>query len=471
MILDEILETKREEVGRLRRRRNALEERAADAPSPRGIVRALRARGDVAVIAEFKRRSPSAGSLAEGADPAEVAARYADGGAAALSVLTDGPYFGGSLDDLAAAREATELPVLRKDFLVDPVQILEARAAGADGVLLIARALDGGRLDELLEAAGELGMDALVEVHSEEELERAVTAGARLVGVNARDLTSFAVDLALSERLVGRVPAGRTAVAESGIRGEPDVRRMAAAGADAVLVGGWLMTRGPEAVRELSGVPRRGRRPRVKICGLRRRDEVRAAAEAGADYVGLVFADSPRRVTPSEAGALAGKASEAGLVPVGVFVDRPVEEVRSLASRVVFEVAQLHGDENPEACRQLRHGGLEVWKAVRPRSREELWEAVERYRGAVDALLVEGHSPEAAGGTGTRLPLEWLEDEGSRPLPRLVLAGGLDPDNVAEAVREARPDVVDVSSGVEAAPGEKDPERIRAFVAAVQEAG
>jgi indole-3-glycerol phosphate synthase len=259
--LDEIVESKRREAARLEGERRRLEERAAGAPPPRGFANALAAGDDVAVIAEFKRRSPSAGSLAEGAEPAAFARSYADGGAAALSVLTDGPYFGGDLDDLAGARAAVDVPVLRKDFVLGPVQVVEARAAGADAVLLIARILEDGRLEELLAAADALGMDALVEVHGRGELDRALAAGAEVVGVNARDLDSFEVDLSVAEELVGRVPDGRVAVAESGVTGRDDVVRLARAGADAVLVGGWLMDRGPDAVSELCGVGRARRRP------------------------------------------------------------------------------------------------------------------------------------------------------------------------------------------------------------------
>jgi phosphoribosylanthranilate isomerase len=203
----------------------------------------------------------------------------------------------------------------------------------------------------------------------------------------------------------------------------------------------------------------------VKICGVRRIADVHAATEAGAAYIGLVFAESPRRVDVDEAARLAVAATEAGARPVGVFVDRPVEDVRATALRAGLRVAQLHGDEPPEACRRLREAGLEVWKALRPRSRAELAEAAGRYREAADALLVEGFSPEAAGGTGTAVPREWLEGQDGRAVARpLVLAGGLDPENVADAVREARPDAVDVSSGVESAPGVKDHGLVRAFV-------
>lgn len=212
--------------------------------------------------------------------------------------------------------------------------------------------------------------------------------------------------------------------------------------------------------------------PRVKICGTGRAEDVRAAADAGAAYVGLVLAESPRRLEPSDAAALARTAREADVAPVGVVVDRTADEVEALADRVGLDVVQLHGREPPEACAELREAGREVWKAVRPRSREELEAAADRYRGAVDALLVEGWSPERAGGTGATFPHAWLEEvRVRRAVGRLVLAGGLDPATVGEAVRRVAPDVVDVSSGVEASPGRKDPERIRAFVAAARSAG
>lgn len=219
--------------------------------------------------------------------------------------------------------------------------------------------------------------------------------------------------------------------------------------------------------REVEGL----RSPRVKICGLGRAADVSAAAEAGADYAGLVLAESPRRLEPDAADRLARAAIRAGLRPVGVFVDRPVEEVDRLAERLGLAAVQLHGSEEPRVCAALRRRGWEVWKALRPREPEELERLAGRYEEVADALLVEGWSAEAAGGTGTAVPHEWLAgDAGWAREGRLVLAGGLDPENVAEAVRKVRPDVVDVSSGVEEAPGRKDPDRIRAFVAAVRRA-
>jgi indole-3-glycerol phosphate synthase len=259
--LAEIVRTKRDEVAALRPRAAELRAAAAEQGPARGFAAALRAPGEVRLLAEVKRRSPSAGPIRPDADPVEVARAYRDAGAAALSVLTDEQFFGGSLDALRAVRRAVELPVLRKDFVVDAVQLWEARAAGADAVLLIARILPGGALAELHQQARELGLDVLVEVHDAEELERALAVDARLVGVNNRDLRTFRTDLALSYHLAPTVPLRATLVAESGIRAAEDVAGLGAAGVDAVLVGESLM-RQPDiraAAAALVGHPKAAR--------------------------------------------------------------------------------------------------------------------------------------------------------------------------------------------------------------------
>jgi indole-3-glycerol phosphate synthase len=245
-VLDDILATKRDEVTLLHQpaTRDAVRAAALAAASPRDFEVALR-RGDrLAVIAEIKRRSPSKGELASSLDPAATAATYAAGGAACLSVLTDRVYFGGSVADLQDARGAAPVtPVLRKDFVIDPDQVYETRGIGADAVLLIVAAVpDDGLLRELHALTMELGLGALVEAHDEAELERALELGAGIIGVNARDLGTFAEDLTSSERLAARIPGSVVAVAESAIRSVDDARRMADAGYDAVLVGEALVT-------------------------------------------------------------------------------------------------------------------------------------------------------------------------------------------------------------------------------------
>ncbi len=256
-VLDEILAHKREELEAARRVVDpaTMAERAARAAPPRGFRAALEGGGGVRVVAEIKRRSPSRGQIRCDFDPVAIARAYESGGAAALSVLTDARFFGGSLDVLAAVRAVTSLPLLRKDFVVDVYQVDEARAWGADAVLLIVAALAPEALAALHARALELGMDALVEVHDEAELGAALALGADLVGINNRDLRSFETDLAVTERLAPRVPAGAVVVAESGIFRHEDVLRLEKAGARAFLVGESLM-RAPDvglALRELRG--------------------------------------------------------------------------------------------------------------------------------------------------------------------------------------------------------------------------
>lgn len=242
--LDEILRRKVAEVeaGKAARPERALRAAAASAPPPRSLFAALSPRGGpVRVVAEVKRRSPSAGAIDASLDAPGQARRYAAAGAAAVSILTDGPGFGGSLADLEAARAAVALPLLRKDFVVDRWQLWEARAAGADAALLIAAALPGEALRRLLDDCRQAGLEALVEVHHPAEAEAALGAGAVLVGVNNRDLRTFQVDLSAGERVLPLLPAGVKAVAESGVRGPADVRRLRAAGAANFLVGEALV--------------------------------------------------------------------------------------------------------------------------------------------------------------------------------------------------------------------------------------
>jgi indole-3-glycerol phosphate synthase len=253
-VLDEILAGVREDV-ELRQQRVSLErvkELAAAAPPPLDAYAALRRPG-VGVIAEVKRSSPSKGQLAEIPDPADLATEYAAGGARCISVLTEGRWFGGSLDDLVSVRAAVEVPLLRKDFVVSSYQVHEARAHGADLVLLIVAALEQKVLTGLLERIESLGMTALVEVHTEEEADRALEAGAQVIGVNARNLRTLEVDRSVFERIAPGLPNSVVKIAESGVRGPHDLIRYASAGADAVLVGEGLVTqKSPrDAVAEL----------------------------------------------------------------------------------------------------------------------------------------------------------------------------------------------------------------------------
>lgn len=256
--LDTIVAAHRATAARDERSLDDLLERAGRCSPTRGFAAALRVGANLRVIAEIKRRSPSKGDLNPGLDPAETAAEYERGGAACLSVLTDAEFFGGSAGDLESARGACALPVLRKDFTVDARDIADARLLSADAILLIVAALDDAELRTFLGLASELGLDALVEVHDERELDRAAVAGATIIGVNQRDLTTFEVDRELAAKLAPRMPDGAVTVAESGIRGIDDAITVASAGYHAVLVGESVVTSGDRAaaVGALAGVAR-----------------------------------------------------------------------------------------------------------------------------------------------------------------------------------------------------------------------
>jgi len=440
------------------------------------------------LIAEIKHRSPSAGRLAPAGaeDSLEArAAAYARGGAAAVSVLTEPEAFGGALEHLARAARGLAVPVLCKDFLVEPCQVLEARAAGAGGVLIVLRIVDDARAAELLDAAAAVGLFALLEAFDEEDLARAgaLLAGRRgapsggrsprlLLGINARDLHDLSSDPERRARLAGRIPTGPPRVAESGIAEPAAVRRAVREGYRLALVGEALMRASdPRAAvarllaagREEACAHRAVASPLgVKICGVTDAATLTAAAAAGADAIGFVFAPSPRRITPEAAARLAREAPPA-LERVGVFADDvPPSAAALLAAGVIHTVqadaaalARLDGAVPEERRLPVFHDGDGVETEIEP--------FLSRARPA-DRVLFEGRA------SGRGVAPDWDRAARLARRARLVLAGGLTPANVAAAVRRVRPAMVDVSSGVESAPGVKDERRIREFVAAARAA-
>ncbi len=441
-----------------------MRQRAEAAPAPRDFLGALKSatlptgHHEARLIAEVKKASPSKGVLVEDFDPVALARTYEIGGASAISVLTEPHFFQGSLDYLAAARAAVSLPVLRKDFIVDSYQVYQARAYGADALLLICALLDDAELASLLALAHQLGMRCLVEVHDEAEARRAVASGAQIIGVNNRDLRDFHVDTDLTRRLRAIIPQDRVVVSESGLHTGEDVQRMARSDVQAVLIGEALVTSKDvlEKARELSPL-------RVKICGLRSEEQARCALDSGAHYIGLVFyPPSSRYITPEEAASIIRplrlRAESGSAVPktVGVFVNVPPAEINALAREIGLDVAQLSGDETPEECRAIE---IPVIKAVRPQRPEDL-DALEAYRPGVMAFLLDTKVEGMWGGTGS--VGNWtLASQMVRRYPTL-LAGGLTPDNVRGAVEAVQPWGVDVSSGVETG-GQKDAGKIAQF--------
>lgn len=474
---------------------DAMRALAAKAPTPRSFAAALRptAGSPARLIAEVKRASPSKGLLVERFDPVAQAQAYAAGGAAAISVLTEPDFFLGSLDHLRAVRAAVDAPVLRKDFLLDPYQVYEARAAGADAVLLICALLDDDLLRTLLALTQSLGMEALVEAHNADETLRAVASGARVIGVNSRDLRTFAVDSDVVRRRRPLVPADRIFVAESGISDELGMARARAFGADAILVGEALMrTSSPDGLaRRLANAPGGGTAqlfgatgdPYVKICGLKTAEQVHAAIHQGADAFGLIFAPSRRQVTPEhaqtlvEAAHLASRESaQAGFVTtghpgavatssalaIGVFVNESVERIAAIATDVGLDAVQLSGDEPPGVCVAVAEAtGLPVLRALRLRTVDDL-PLLDDYALAGAILMLDTPAGDGSYG-GTGHTGDWrLAAEAARRWP-IIMAGGLTPDNLANALAAVTPRGVDVSSGVETN-GVKDIAKIAAFL-------
>jgi indole-3-glycerol phosphate synthase/phosphoribosylanthranilate isomerase len=383
-----------------------------------GRFRDALAAPELGAIAEVKRRSPSAGDLRPGADPAELAKGFAGAGAAAVSILVD-DRFAGSTADLAAARSATDVPLLAKGFFGTETELDELKEAGADAVLLLLRDLDDRRAAALLSHASALGLDALVEAHDAGELERAGRLGAAVIGLNARDLETFAIDRRGALDLVAAAPRDRVIVAESGISARAHGAAAELAGADAVLVGSALM-RASDPVAKLRELLAR---PLVKVCGLTREEDVAVAVEAGADLVGFILArETPRRAP----GVLSVPDT---VLSVAVFVGERGDAPSDLV--------QLYARENG-------HRGRE---GVLLRGDEEVAQVVDRAWQQADP----GHLDRARAASG-----------------RVMLAGGLSPENVDEAIEAIRPWAVDASSSLEIAPGIKDHDRVRAFVEAAR---
>jgi indole-3-glycerol phosphate synthase len=373
-------------------------------------------------IAEFKRRSPSLGDIRPGAEPGPVAADYARAGAAAVSVLVD-ERFAGDWDDLRAARAAVELPLLAKGFFSTEEHLRTAKEAGADAVLLLLRDLDDTQVRSLIAYATELGLDTLVEAHDADELARAAALRAPVIGVNARDLSTFAIDRGAQLDLVAQsnyFPHAPVVVAESGIHTRAQGAAAELAGADAILVGSALM-QAPDPGAKLRELLER---PLVKVCGLTREEDVAVAAEAGADLAGFILAPESPRAAPA-------------VLPV------------------------------PETMLAVA-----VWVGEADASAATLDQVHEREEGKVrgrDAVLLREGTEVAE-----LLDLPWGEEDpghwerAAQAEGRVILAGGLDGSNVAEAIRAVRPWAVDASSRLEAKPGIKDPDKVRAYVEAAR---
>ena len=416
-------------------------------PTGRSLAAALGQPG-ARFVFEIKKASPSAGSIRADADAARIALGYA-GVADALSVLTDSGYFAGSLADLRSARRVFRGPILAKDFFIDLRQVAEARIAGADAILVMLSLLDDAAARSMIREARRFGMDALVEVHDEIEMRRALEMRAALIGINNRDLRDMSVDLSTTERLAAMAP-NSILVSESGISSRDDVERLACR-VDAFLVGSALM-KAPDpghAARSLAF-------GRVKLCGLNRAQDLVSGEPAA--FAGFVMVPgSCRHVTAERAAPLASQARRSGMRPVGVFKDAPGRVVSEIAALLNLHAVQLHGREDFEYVRALRReldGRCEIWTAVSI-GPEPLM------RPGGDRMLFDN------GDGGTGRPFDWRLIRGQQSLANGIVAGGIGPNNAAAASRLGAY-AIDAGSALDAAPGIKSAIKTRALFEALR---
>ena len=420
--------------------------RSSAKPTRRSLQAAI-ARPGARFILEIKRASPSEGLIRKGADVGQLARAYSPV-ADALSVLADSPHFGGSLDDVRAARDVFDGPILAKDFFMDLRQVSEARIAGADAILVMLSVLDDAQARAMLAEAGHFGMDALVEVHDEAEMRRALALGAPIIGINNRDLRDLSIDLGTTERLA-RMAGDHLLVSESGIVTRADVERLSPR-VDGFLVGTSLMraTDPGQAARELVFGS-------VKLCGLNRPEDFEAAQAA--THVGLVMVpDSPRGLSLGQALRLAPLHPR----PVGVFRNAPVKEVADAALMLGLGAVQLHGEEDADYARTLARRlprGCETWKAV------AVGHSAPESFDAADRLLFDSRP----GGTGKTFDWTLIRDHPA--LAWSVVAGGIGSHN-ARAASRLGAYAIDIGSALDSVPGIKSPPKIASTFQALRPA-
>ena len=460
MILDKIVEAtkirvaKEKEVETL----EAVKAAALALPSDTGFpFEAALRQQDFNFICEVKKASPSKGIIAEHFPYLDIAKEYEVAGAAAISVLTEPDFFKGDKKYLQEIASTVKIPVLRKDFIIDEYQIYQAKVWGASAILLICACLDVPTLTKFRELADSLGLSSLVEAHDEHEVQMAIDCGARIIGVNNRNLKDFTVDVQNSVRLRNLVEDDVIFVSESGLETPEDIQVLRDNNIGVALMGETFM-RSPNKVEKLAYLyGPTYYTPKVKMCGISKVETIPAVVDAKPDYMGLVFAPSKRQVTVEQAKTLVDELhKQYEIKTVGVFVNETVENLIKIAEEVKLDVIQLHGDEDESFIQILKEqSNVEVWKAVQVRSAADAEKWID---SSADMLLFDAYHKDERGGTGE--VFDWSSlDEFERPF---MLAGGMDSTNVARAIRTVRPYGIDISSGIETE-GVKDDEKIKAF--------
>ena len=483
MILDKIIEATKIRVAQEKQVETpeAVKAAALALPSDTGFpFEAALRQQDFNFICEVKKASPSKGIIAEHFPYLDIAKEYEVAGAAAISVLTEPDFFKGDKKYLQEIASTVKIPVLRKDFIIDEYQIYQAKVWGASAILLICACLDVPTLTKFRELADSLGLSSLVEAHDEHEVQMAIDCGARIIGVNNRNLKDFTVDVQNSVRLRNLVQDDVIFVSESGLETPEDIQVLRDNNIGVALMGETFM-RSPNKVEKLAYLyGPTYYTPKVKMCGISNVETIPAIIDAKPDYMGLVFAPSKRQVTVEQAKTLVEElykqnvvgnnseveqtepvtsldtASSETIKTVGVFVNETVENLLKIAEEVKLDVIQLHGDEDESFIQILKEqSNVEVWKAVQVRSAADAEKWID---SSADMLLFDAYHKDERGGTGE--VFDWSSlDEFERPF---MLAGGIDSTNVARAIRTVRPYGIDISSGIETE-GVKDDEKIKAF--------
>ena len=483
MILDKIIEATQIRVAQEKQVESpeAVKAAALALPSDTGFpFEAALRQQDFNFICEVKKASPSKGIIAEHFPYLDIAKEYEVAGAAAISVLTEPDFFKGDKKYLQEIASTVKIPVLRKDFIIDEYQIYQAKVWGASAILLICACLDVPTLTKFRELADSLGLSSLVEAHDENEVQMAIDCGARIIGVNNRNLKDFTVDVQNSVRLRNLVQDDVIFVSESGLETPEDIQVLRDNNIGVALMGETFM-RSPNKVEKLAYLyGPTYYTPKVKMCGISNVETIPAIVDAKPDYMGLVFAPSKRQVTVEQAKTLVeelykqnvvGNNSEAEqtepvtsldtassetIKTVGVFVNETIENLLKIAEEVKLDVIQLHGDEDESFIQILKEqSNVEVWKAVQVRSAADAEKWID---SSADMLLFDAYHKDERGGTGE--VFDWSSlDEFERPF---MLAGGIDSTNVARAIRTVRPYGIDISSGIETN-SVKDNEKMKAF--------
>ena len=475
MILDTIVEATKIRVAKEKQVESpeAVKAAALALPSDTGFpFEAALRQQDFNFICEVKKASPSKGIIAEHFPYLDIAKEYEVAGAAAISVLTEPDFFKGDKKYLQEIASTVKIPVLRKDFIIDEYQIYQAKVWGASAILLICACLDVPTLTKFRELADSLGLSSLVEAHDEKEVQMAIDCGARIIGVNNRNLKDFTVDVQNSVRLRNLVQDDVIFVSESGLETPEDIQVLRDNNIGVALMGETFM-RSPNKVEKLAYLyGTTYYTPKVKMCGISKVETIPAVVEAKPDYMGLVFAPSKRQVTVEQAKILIEELHKQCInhydtkvvKTVGVFVNETLDNLVRIADTANLDSVQLHGDEDETFIQSLKERtNVEIWKAVQIRSAADIEKWID---SSADILLFDAYHKDERGGTGE--VFDWSSlDAFERPF---MLAGGIDSTNVARAIRTVRPYGIDISSGIETN-GVKDDEKITAFTKIVKSIG